>query len=69
VDRESSANPGEETYLATTVTPEATSTSLQELAKRHLWMHFTRMGAYADGEVPIIVRGEGPYVYDDNGSR
>ena len=21
---------------------------LQELAKRHLWMHFTRMGAYAD---------------------
>ncbi len=33
---------------------------LQELAKRHLWMHFTRMGAYADHEIPIIVRGEGP---------
>jgi len=42
---------------------------LQELAKRHLWMHFTRMGTYADQEVPIIVRGEGPYVYDEHGKR
>jgi adenosylmethionine-8-amino-7-oxononanoate aminotransferase len=42
---------------------------LQELAKRHLWMHFTRMGAYEDGEVPIIVRGEGPYVWDEHGNR
>jgi adenosylmethionine-8-amino-7-oxononanoate aminotransferase len=44
---------------------------LQELAKRHLWMHFTRMGAYADPghEVPIIVRGEGCYVYDQHGKR
>jgi adenosylmethionine-8-amino-7-oxononanoate aminotransferase len=51
-----------------TADPVATS-SLQELAKRHLWMHFTRMGAYADAEVPIIVRGEGPYVYDEHGNR
>jgi adenosylmethionine-8-amino-7-oxononanoate aminotransferase len=42
---------------------------LQELAKRHLWMHFTRMGAYADHEVPVIVRGEGCYVYDEHGKR
>src|SRR3989440_11274554 len=42
---------------------------LQELAKRHLWMHFTRMGAYAEHEVPIIVRGEGCYVYDEHGKR
>lgn len=42
---------------------------LQDLAKRHLWMHFTRMGAYADHDIPIIVRGEGCYVYDDNGKR
>ena len=27
--------------------------------KRHLWMHFTRMGSFADHDVPIIVRGEG----------
>ncbi len=37
----------------------------------HLWMHFTRHSAYAqDGEqVPIIVRGEGCYVWDDKGRR
>jgi adenosylmethionine-8-amino-7-oxononanoate aminotransferase len=43
--------------------------SLQELAKRHLWMHFTRMGAYADADVPIITRGEGSYVFDEHGKR
>src|SRR6204780_3564951 len=49
----------------------AVAGDLQELAKRHLWMHFTRMGAYAapDHEVPIIVRGEGCYVYDQHGKR
>ena len=36
----------------------------QDAAKRHLWMHFTRMSAYKDGDVPVIVRGEGPYVYE-----
>src|ERR1041384_4910016 len=45
-------------------------TSLQELAMRHLWMHFSRMGAYGpDHEIPIIVRGEGCYVYDEHGNR
>src|SRR5580693_4538127 len=42
---------------------------LQELAKRHLWMHFTRMGVYEDSDVPIIVRGDGCYVYDEHGKR
>ena len=42
---------------------------LQEAAKRHLWMHFTRMGEYATHEVPVIVRGEGPWVWDANGKR
>ncbi|MHB1469343.1 MAG: aspartate aminotransferase family protein [Solirubrobacteraceae bacterium] len=42
---------------------------LQELAKRHLWLHFTRMGAYEHVELPVIVRGEGCYVYDDHGNR
>ena len=58
--------------MATTRTRPAAAeegTSLQELAKRHLWMHFTRMGAYVDGEVPIIERGEGAYVYDEHGKR
>jgi adenosylmethionine-8-amino-7-oxononanoate aminotransferase len=43
---------------------------LQELARRHLWMHFTRIGAYGpDHEIPIIVRGDGCYVYDEHGRR
>jgi adenosylmethionine-8-amino-7-oxononanoate aminotransferase len=42
---------------------------LQRLAKRNLWMHFTRMGSYEDHEVPVIVRGEGCYVYDEHGKR
>jgi adenosylmethionine-8-amino-7-oxononanoate aminotransferase len=42
---------------------------LQEAAKRNLWLHFTRMSAYADGDVPLIVRGEGPYVFDQHGKR
>ncbi|MDQ3434382.1 MAG: aspartate aminotransferase family protein [Actinomycetota bacterium] len=32
-------------------------------------MHFTRMSAYERCEVPILVRGEGCYVYDENGKR
>jgi adenosylmethionine-8-amino-7-oxononanoate aminotransferase len=35
----------------------------------HLWMHFTRMGSYPDGEVPTIVRGDGAYVWDARGKR
>lgn len=43
--------------------------NLQHAAREHLWMHFTRMGGYADGEVPIIVRGDGCYLEDANGKR
>ncbi len=50
-----------------TIASEATT--LQDMARRHLWMHFTRMSAYSDHEVPIIVRGEGCYVYDEHGNR
>src|SRR5262245_50173553 len=47
-----------------------TPTALQEKARRHLWMHFTRMGAYDDThEIPIIVPGQGRYVYDEHENR
>src|SRR3712207_6051832 len=47
-----------------------TASELQEKARRHLWMHFTRMGAYdPEHEIPIIVRGEGSYVYDEHDNR
>jgi len=45
------------------------SLDLQRAARDHLWLHFTRMGGYRDGEVPIIVRGEGCYLEDANGKR
>ena len=56
-----------------TTTPQDVSSSgassLSERARRHLWMHFTRMSSYDDHEVPVITRGEGAYVWDDHGKR
>jgi adenosylmethionine-8-amino-7-oxononanoate aminotransferase len=45
------------------------ATAYQQLAKEHLWLHFTRMGGYATADVPIIVRGDGCYLEDTNGKR
>jgi adenosylmethionine-8-amino-7-oxononanoate aminotransferase len=42
---------------------------LQRAAREHLWLHFSRMAGYRDGEVPIIVRGDGCYLEDTNGKR
>jgi adenosylmethionine-8-amino-7-oxononanoate aminotransferase len=42
---------------------------LQKAAREHLWLHFTRMSGYVDGDVPIIVRGDGCYLEDANGKR
>jgi adenosylmethionine-8-amino-7-oxononanoate aminotransferase len=47
----------------------ADDSALQEAAKRHLWLHFTRMGSYQDHEIPVMVRGEGPWVWDSRGKR
>jgi adenosylmethionine-8-amino-7-oxononanoate aminotransferase len=49
--------------------PTTSGIDLQEMAKRHLWMHFTRMSAYQDADIPIIVRGDGCYVWDEHGKR
>ena len=56
-----------------TTSPQYVSESgpdrLAEIARDHLWMHFTRHSVYEDGtgHVPIIVRGEGARVWDDQG--
>ena len=42
---------------------------LQDAARKHLWMHFTRMSSYGEHEVPVMVRGEGPWVWDSKGRR
>jgi adenosylmethionine-8-amino-7-oxononanoate aminotransferase len=44
--------------------------TLSARAQRHLWMHFTRLGSFDAGhEVPVMVRGEGAYVWDQHGKR
>lgn len=43
--------------------------ALQETAKRHLWMHFTRLGSYDGADVPVITHGEGCHVFDQHGRR
>jgi adenosylmethionine-8-amino-7-oxononanoate aminotransferase len=51
-----------------TTNPE--NSDLSEQARRHLWMHFSRMGAYdATHEIPVMVRGEGAYVWDQHGKK
>jgi adenosylmethionine-8-amino-7-oxononanoate aminotransferase len=51
-------------------TMEQRDATLQQLAKRHLWLHFSRMGAYEAGaDIPIIVRGDGCHVWDEHGNR
>ena len=42
---------------------------LQKSAREHLWMHFTRMSSYDHGDVPIIVKGEGAYIWDAKGRK
>jgi adenosylmethionine-8-amino-7-oxononanoate aminotransferase len=41
--------------------------ALGESARRHLWRHFAPVGR--DEDVPIFVRGEGCYVWDEAGGR
>src|SRR5215469_11129031 len=61
---------GKEESGMATMPQEKVGSELQELARRHLWMHFSRMGGYGpDHEIPIITRGEGCYVWDQHGKR
>ncbi|MFZ9101600.1 MAG: aspartate aminotransferase family protein [Pontimonas sp.] len=43
---------------------------IQQKAKDHLWMHFTRQSGMEEGKgVPVIVRGEGHHIFDDKGNK
>lgn len=42
---------------------------LHAAGRDHLWLHFSRHSVYKNGGMPIIVRGEGPYIYDSEGKR
>ncbi len=43
--------------------------ALQTAAKDNLWLHFSRLSSYENADVPVMVRGEGAYVYDSRGKR
>ena len=47
----------------------ADTARLQQSAKDHLWMHFTRHSPFAENVGALIVRGEGAYLYDAHGKR
>lgn len=42
---------------------------IRTLAQKHLFPHFTRGQVWQDAGLPVIVRGEGCYLYDDSGER
>ncbi|MEO5981666.1 MAG: aspartate aminotransferase family protein [Pedococcus sp.] len=55
------------TISPTPVTTPA-GTAYADAARDHLWMHFTRHSTYEEGgKVPVIVRGEGHKIWDDQG--
>ena len=53
--------PAEPTGPAHAALADGDPGELQRNAKRHLWLHFTRMGSYAHMPVPVITRGDGCY--------
>jgi adenosylmethionine-8-amino-7-oxononanoate aminotransferase len=55
--------------MSATSETASSAAELQQKARDHLWLHFTRMAGYQSIEVPIIVRGDGCYLEDMNGKR
>jgi len=46
-----------------------TEAELQQKAKDHLWMHFTRQSVLEEHGAPIIVKGEGHHIWDSHGKK
>lgn len=42
---------------------------LQQKAKDHLWMHFSRQSVLEEHGAPIIVKGEGHHIWDSSGRK
>ena len=64
-----SARPGLHVVEAMAQGREVTPGMLQQSAKNHLWLHFTRHSPFLERDIPIITRGEGNYIYDINGKK
>ena len=48
---------------------EYNDADLQQKAKDHLWMHFSRQSAAEANGVPIIVKGQGHHIWDSAGAK
>jgi adenosylmethionine-8-amino-7-oxononanoate aminotransferase len=55
--------------MTNTREPTMSVDELQANAKRHLWMHFSQLSQFAEREVPLIMRGEGCYVWDHHDNK
>jgi adenosylmethionine-8-amino-7-oxononanoate aminotransferase len=51
------------------VSPAGSTPDVRSLAQKHLFPHFTRGNVWYDTDLPVIVRGEGCYLYDERGRR
>jgi len=47
----------------------ANEADLQQKAKDHLWMHFSRQSVVEEHGVPIIVKGQGHHIWDSTGKK
>jgi adenosylmethionine-8-amino-7-oxononanoate aminotransferase len=45
------------------------ATDTRTLAQKHLFPHFTRGQVWRDDNLPVIVRGDGCYLFDERGTR
>jgi adenosylmethionine-8-amino-7-oxononanoate aminotransferase len=55
--------------MATVPTTTYNDAELQQKAKDHLWMHFSRQSAAEANGVPIIVKGQGHHIWDSSGKK
>ncbi len=56
--------------MTTSIDTAFDTRSLSNAARDNLWMHFTRHSTYENGaQVPVIVRGDGAYIWDTEGRR
>ncbi|MET9258866.1 aspartate aminotransferase family protein [Amycolatopsis sp. NPDC004079] len=55
--------------MTTTAEPAGITTGSGTAARDNLWLHFTRHSRADTADIPVIVRGEGAYIWDDTGKR
>lgn len=53
----------------TAIADPASTADASRVVRDHLWMHFATHNGRDEADTPVIVRGEGAYLYDDQGKR